>query len=92
MKEKSCENQSELKRDVVVKLKLDVSVSQNAKAEEHLDGENENGFPENIELIGLGHVVLLLVHFHECEVWETVNASSDFEDLALLNALIILQW
>jgi hypothetical protein len=75
VEKQSRENESELKSDIVVKLELDGSESQNAEAEEHLNGENENCFPENIELVRFCHVVLLLVLLYEGEVGETINAS-----------------
>jgi hypothetical protein len=51
MEEKGGENQAKLERHIVVKLKLDLGVLQNATDKEQLDGKDEHSFPEDVELV-----------------------------------------
>lgn len=51
VEEESGEDEGELEWHIVNELKLNLTKMNNAYAEEHLNGKNENSFLENVELI-----------------------------------------
>lgn len=92
MEEQGGENQSELNSNAVVKLELDLSMLEHASYKEELNGEDEHGLEEDVELVGLCHVVFLLVVLHESKVGQRVGCSLYAHDLALLDAHALIEW
>lgn len=94
VQQQSGEEESDLHRCIVVEYKVNFGESEDAVDEEYLDGHYQHGPIEQIELVGLGQPILLLVGLNQGNIGSTVDCAVYWHDLLLLDskAPLIVDW